>query len=145
MKPASVSGQPVHERLPVGLQIENGIQRAVQFGEHRVQGLPLWQGAGKPVQDEAGFGVGLGEALPDDVDHQLVRDELAAIEVGADALAQRCPGLDLRSQDVARSDRRNPVLLRQPGCLGALARAGRSEQDKVKGHGYLQGKPMGSA
>ena len=82
-----VLAQPVRERLPVGLQIENGIQRAVQFGEHRVQRLPLWQGAGKPVQDEAGFGVGLGEALPDDVDHQLVRDQLAAIEVGADALS----------------------------------------------------------
>src|SRR6266576_2460108 len=119
--------QPVHQRLPVGLQIEHGIQRALQFGEHRVQGLRLWQGAGEPVKDEAGFGVRLGETVPDDVDDQLVRDQLAAIEVGADALSERRPGLDLRSQDVARGDCRNPVLLRQPGCLGALARAGRSE------------------
>ncbi len=103
------------------------------------------QGSGKPVEDEAALGVGLGQAVPDDVDHQLVRDELAAVEIGAGSLTLRGPGVDLGAQDIASGDRRNPVLLRQPGGLGALARSGRAEQDEIQRHGYLQRKPMGSA
>src|ERR1700716_889109 len=137
--------QPVQQRLPVGLQVEDRIQRTLELAEHSVQGLRLRHRPGKPVQDKAGFGVGLGEAVPDDVDDQLVRDELASVEVGAYPLAQRRPGLDLRPKNVARGNRRNAVLFRQPGCLRAFARSGRPEQDEVQGHGYLQGKPMGSA
>jgi len=55
------------------------------------------------------------------------------------------PGLDLRPQDVAGCDRRNPVFLRQQGGLGPFARSGGSEQDEIQSHGYLQGKPIGSA
>ena len=81
----------------------------------------------------------------DVIDDQLVRHQLAAIEVGADPFSQRRPVLHLRPQDVAGGDRRNPVFLRQPSGLGPLARSGRSEQDEVQRHGYLHGKPMDSA
>ena len=129
--------QPVEQGLPVDLQVEHRVQRTLELGEQGVECLRLRNGPWEAVEDEATMGVRLRQAMTDDIDHQAVGDQLAAVEIGLDLPPQRSAGLDRRPQDVAGGDLRNPVGRRQPGGLGPLARSWRPEQDDVRGHASM--------
>src|SRR5947207_2899581 len=89
----------------------------------------------EPIEDEPALGVGLFEPRADQLDHQVVRDEVAAVVHVLDAQSELRPSVHLRAQDLAARDVRNAVFRRDALCLGALARTLRAEEQDVQRHG----------
>src|SRR6202035_2472238 len=129
--------------LRVDLQIQDRVQGPVERGQHAIQCVRLGNGPGGAVEDDALLCVGVEEPMLDEVDNQAVGHQLAAVEVGLDALAERGPRGDLGPQDVPGRDRGDAVLLGQHRRLGPLAGSGRSQQDKVQGHASMM-RPGGA-
>ena len=70
----------------------------------------------------------LGEALADEVDHEVVRNEVAALEDRAHLRAELRPSDDRGTQDVAGRDVRHVVRCGDPLRLGPLAGALRARE-----------------
>ena len=96
-------------------------------GLHRVG---LRDGAREAVEQEAVGAVGLGDALLDQADDDVVADQAAAVHHLLGRHAQRRAGLDGGAQHVAGGDLRDAVLLADHRGLRALAGAGRAQQDQ---------------
>ena len=99
--------------------------------EHLVERLGLNGGPRKAVEDEARFGVGLLEPVADQLDHEVVGDEVAAVVDLLHAPAELGPGGHLGAKDLAARDVRDPVLGRDALRLRALAGPLRAEEQKV--------------
>ncbi len=91
--------------------------------------------AREAVEQEAVARVAVADALGDHADDHLVGHELAGVHVAL-GLAPELGALgDLRAQDVAGGDVRQPEVVAQAIGLGALSGARRAEQDQVQlGH-----------
>jgi len=109
------------------------LQGAVQVGEEFVQGLGLGHGAREAVEDEAPFGVRLGQALADDADDQLVGDQFAPFHDGLGLLPQGGAGGHRRAQQVTGGDLGDLVLFHQALGLGALAGSGGAHEGDAHG------------
>ena len=91
-----------------------------------------------PVSDQPTryrLGIRLFQPRADQLDHQVVRDEIASVVDVLDAPAQVRAGLHLRAEDLAARDVRDPVFRRDALCLRALARTLRAEEQDVQRHG----------
>ena len=82
------------------------------------------QRAREPVEHEP---VLVGEPLADEIDHELVRNEVAALEDRAHLRAELGAVGDRGAEDVARRDVRHVVRRGDPLRLGALAGALRAQ------------------
>ena len=99
------------ERDLVGdLKLEDDRQRAADLGQHRVERLRLGHRAREAVEDEPVLGVLGLEPLPDQLDHQVVGDELAALEDRLHAAPELAAFGDRVPQHVAGRDVREPVV-----------------------------------
>jgi hypothetical protein len=72
------------------------------------------------------------DPVDDQVDDQLVGDELARVHVALGREAELAALLLGRTEDVAGRDVRQAEVVLQPSGLGALAGAGRAEEDEVE-------------
>ena len=99
--------------------------------EHRLERLGLADGAREAVEQDAALGVGLVEALLDELVDDVVRDEVAGLEDRGDLLAEFAAGLDGVAQDVAGRDVRDAVLLGEGGGLGSLTGALFPQDDQI--------------
>ncbi len=100
-------------------------------GEHGVERLGLRDRPREPVQQEALGGVGLGEPVADDADHDLVRDQGAALHVLLRLEAHRGALGHGRAQHLTGGDVRQREVGHDAFGLGALARTGAAEKDHV--------------
>ena len=134
---AGAAAQPVERDLVGNLEREGHAEVPPDVREHRVERLRLHGRPGKPVEDEARFGVGLLEPVADQLDHQVVGDQVAAFDRLLHALTELRARVHLRAQDLAAGDVRNAVLRRDPLRLRAFAGPLRAEEQNVQRH-YLR-------
>ena len=123
--------QPVDQDLTADPQVDDGIDPPAELVQLAVEGLGLGDGPRKAVQDEAVFCVRLLQSLLDDVDHQVVRHQLAAVHVALHLLAKRRPGPPLGTQHVTGRDRGDVVGIDQGTRLRSLSRARRAKKYQV--------------
>src|SRR3954447_15345008 len=71
------------------LEREHDRQLPADFPQHRVEGIGLRRRPRKAVQDETVGRIGLFQPLPDQLDHQVVRDELPSLEDWPDLPTER--------------------------------------------------------
>ena len=113
-----------------GLERHIDFKHVIKFDARLLQGLGLRDGAGKAVEQKAGRTVGLGNALFDQVDDEIVTDQLARFHHGLGLLPQGRAGLDGGAQHVTRRNLRNAVLAADKRRLRAFARAGRAQKNQ---------------
>ena len=115
------------ERDVVGdVEQEHDVQGLSDLLEHRIQSLGLGHGPREPVEDEA---VLVGEALTDQVDHEVVGNEISAFENRLDLQAELRALGDRRPQDVSGGDMRDVVERRDPPRLRSFSAALRAEDE----------------
>ena len=71
--------QPVDRDVVGDLEVEHDGHAALELVEQPVESLRLRQRPREPVEDEAGLGVRPREPLADQLDHELVGYEVAAV------------------------------------------------------------------
>src|SRR3954449_2164969 len=120
---------PLDEGALVDLELEHRIEPQTLFGEHRVEGLGLGDGAREAVEDEALAGVRPVDALGDDADHDVVRDEPARFHDRLGLEADRRTGSDRRAQHVAGRELRDAVARDEASGLRPLPRPRRPQKD----------------
>src|SRR6202044_4107356 len=81
----------------------------------------LGHGAGEAVQDVPAAGGGGGHHGEQQVEHDLIRDQVAAALAIGDLTAERGAGRDLGAQHVTRGNVRDAELGGEPFALGTLA------------------------
>src|SRR5215210_2980705 len=87
--------------------------------------------AREAVEQEAVVALVL-DLVEDHRDHELVGHQLALVHVLLGLLAELGAVLDVRAQEVARTDVGQPEVLGQSRGLGALPGPGRAQQDEVQ-------------
>src|SRR5262249_34346469 len=105
------------------LELEYGVEWAADLAEHLVERLRLWNRAREAVEDESFMRVRLREALPYELDHEVVRHELPSLIDRLHTPPEGGPGRHRVAKHVARRDLRNAVRLRNPLRLRPLSRA----------------------
>ena len=99
--------------------------------EDVVEGVGLGDGAGKAIEQTAGGGVGLVEAVEQHADGDVVGDEGAFVDVGLGGTAEVGPTTQVVAKHVAAGDVGESGGVGQVLSLGPFAGAGGSEQDAV--------------
>ena len=97
------------------------LQHGIEAHAGRLQGVSLREGAGKAVEEEPARAVGLGDALLDEADDEVVAHQAPGVHDLLGGQTQRRAGLDCGAQHVARGDLRNAEALAEVGGLRALA------------------------
>jgi hypothetical protein len=114
---------------PGDVEGDDGIGFDAELYGVSVGGLGLPDRSGKAVQQVSADGGHRGLDLPAyDQPDQLVRDEIAAIEILSDLSAKPRASGDLAPEHVTRRDTGDAEVERDPSRLGALAGAGRRDQ-----------------
>ena len=116
--------EPRRRDLVGHAQQDHRVERLADLVEHRVERLGLRERAREPVEDER---VLVGQPLADEVDHEVVGDEVAALEDRANLAAELGAVRDRGAQDVAGRDVRRVVRARDPLRLRALPRPLRAQ------------------
>jgi len=96
-----------------------------------IEVLDLGHGARIPIQQEAGHGVLLVQPVIDQRVGDLIGDIAASGGNRHNLAPELGTGLDVRAEDVTRGDRRNAVVLGDPGGLSALAGTWRAEDEEA--------------
>ena len=96
--------------------------------QHAVERLGLRHGAREAVEDEAVAGIRLVDAIGDDRNDDVVRDEIAPVHDVLGLESDRRSGPDRGAQHVAGGELHNPVFGDQALRLGALPGPRRAEQ-----------------
>ena len=97
--------------------------RAV-LGQRPVEGIGLGRGPGEAIEHDSGSGVGLGEAIEEHPDGDVVGDELAAFHEPARFKTDRRALPDRGAEQVAGRDVGDAESVGQDLRLGALAGPG---------------------
>ena len=126
-------GEPLDDDVGLHGDEKRRVERAVHGCELGVERHGLGGVAGEAVEDEALLGIIVLEALLDEIDDELVRDELAGVHEGLRLLAELRLSLHSRAEEVAGGDVREAILLDELLRLSALACAGSAEQNDVHG------------
>ena len=112
----------VEELLPVGhVEREHDAERTAHLLEHLVERLGLRKVARVAVENEARHGVAAREAICDERNRDLVRNEMARGEEGLHLLAEVGAARDRVAVEIAARNVRNAVRRRDLLRLGALA------------------------
>ena len=107
-------------------------------GESLVEDSRLCGVARKAVEEDAGFGVGLGQTLQQHFDCDAVGNELPAVHETLGGHAQRRTVADGRAEEIAGRDVGQSELLRQDLGLSALSGAGGAEKDHDSTYGRVR-------
>ena len=114
------------------LELEDDVERPLDLLEHRVERLGLHGRAGKAVEDESPACVLLAEAVPDELDHQVVGNESAGVVDRPHAPSHLGAGGHRSPEDVSRRDVRDAVLRGDELALGSFAGALGPKQQNVE-------------
>jgi hypothetical protein len=109
------------------------LKHVIQLDAGRLHGISLRDGARKAVKQEPFGTVGLGNALLDQIDDQVVADQGARVHDFFGFNAQLRAGFDSRTEHIASGNLGNTVLLADEGRLRPLARARRAQQYQSHG------------
>ena len=139
-------GEPA-QQLGLGhVEIDDAIERHVELAQQPLQCVSLGNRPWKAVEDEAPLGVGLGQPLGDEPDDHVVGYQRAPVHEGLGLSAEGRAVGDGLAQHVARRHLRNAPLASELASLGALAGAGRSEEDEAhSGLSPARTRPSASA
>src|SRR5919197_32729 len=94
--------QPLDRDLVGNLELEDEVELPVDLPQHRVQRLGLDEGAREAVEDEAVLRVRGREPVADQLDHEVVGNEAAAVVDRLHLAAERRVVRDRAPEDVAR-------------------------------------------
>jgi hypothetical protein len=106
------------------------LQHVVELDAGGLHGVGLRDGAREAVEQEAVGAVGLGDALLDQADDDVVADQRAGVHHLLGGQAQRRAGLDGGAQHVAGGDLRDAVFLADEGRLACPCRR-RGRPDRI--------------
>ena len=120
----------VLRHLPVEHDFDHIVQLHARLGQGAVQGLGLGRGAREAVEQPALF-LGTGQGFQHHRNGDLVRHQVAPVDVLLGLFAQFGAALDVAAENRAGFDVVDAVLVLQDGALGALAAAVRSEDENV--------------
>ena len=115
-------GDAPHEILVGHVEQQHRGDAAAELVERLAERVGLRARAREAVEDEAVARVVGADAVDDQVDHELVRHELAGVHEALRLQPQLGAVLDGRAQDVAGRHVRQPEVFLQAGGLRALAR-----------------------
>jgi hypothetical protein len=107
------------------------VQLLAAVPEHAREAFRLRDRARKSVEQKAALRVGMAETIGDEIEHDLIRDELALVD---ELLGPRAEGrvrLDSGPQHVAGRDVRNLENLGKPDRLSPFPRSRGPKQQKV--------------
>ena len=120
--------QPLLRDVVVELEEEDRVERLADLGEHGVERIGLGERAREAVEHEA---VELRQALPDQRNRQVIRDEIAPGQDRLDTLAEVGAIRDRVAKDLARRDVRHVVLRLDSLRLCAFAGALRPQEQQM--------------
>ena len=113
------------------LQHKRRVETDTALGEERVEGLGLLDAPGKAVEDEAFRDVVGQKSLLYNANRDLVGNQPAGLYEFLSLSPQCGSPADRPAEDVSGGDRGDVLLLREPGCLGALAGPLGAEDDQA--------------
>jgi len=122
--------QPRHQHRFRRLKVDRGLQGEAVRDRDAGRGGRLREVAREAVEDEPAPRGGGGDRRHQHVEHDLVGDQVTAGLVGGDLTAKLGVAVGGCPQQIARRDVLGTGPGRQPFALGALARAGRGEQQQ---------------
>src|SRR3972149_5455861 len=132
---AGASTQPLDGDFLGPVELGRGSEAAAELREHGVERLGLGKRSREAVEDEAPLRPVFGELPADELDHELVRNEIAPIEDRLHAQAELAPGCDSGPENVAGRDLRGPPVGLDQFRLGALTGPRGAENDDIERHG----------
>ena len=125
------AGQARHQRLGGRVEHDHAVDLAPLLRQHPRPAPRPAGGARKAVQQEATGGVRTRQAVAHDLDHDLVRSQLARASMKAgDSRPSGVLRLDGAAQDVAGRDVRDVKRDRKPLRLGPLPDPGRTKEQE---------------
>ena len=128
---AATLGEALDDNLRVNVDEQRCVERALEAGQHVVEGHSLSRGAREAVENEALLAVGLAQALVHEVDDQAIGNQIARIHVALGLLAELGLVLHRGAQNVARGNVRRGEFLNQLGGLRTLAGARGAQQHDI--------------
>jgi hypothetical protein len=123
------AGDASHQLAVVDLELHHRIERLLQRLEQPFQRVSLGEVAWETIENETAAGIGLAQALADHAQHQGVIDEPATLHGLPGLAAELAPSGYCGPQQISARDLRNSGPLHQTLGLGALAGAGRAQQN----------------
>ncbi|GMT32250.1 hypothetical protein PFISCL1PPCAC_23547, partial [Pristionchus fissidentatus] len=124
----SSSNSP-NEKLVVNLELDHRVKRRLSLVEKSVQLLSLDGRPGESIEDESLCTSRLVKICLDHLTYDLISDELSLAHNRLDSLAELRSGCHLSTQHLTSGKMARLVLLTDNGCLGALSRSGRTDQN----------------
>src|SRR5262249_559866 len=112
-------------------QVQEQVQAGVAGQEQLLERLGLRDVAGKPVEQEAGGVVVVGQPVGDHRDGDLVGDKVATLHVRLGPAAQGGATADVVAEDVTCRDLRDRQVRREELGLCPLARTGGAHEDET--------------
>jgi len=116
------------------VEIDETVERGVEFDHETLEDVGLHEGAGESVEEETRCIGVLDDGFFDDLDDDFVGDQPAGGHGLAHFPADVRVVFDLLAQELAGGDVDEVETLDEVGGMGALARAGRTEECDVE-HG----------
>ena len=122
--------QSAHELRVICLQVQRHVRGHPEFAANEIGRAGLSQVSGDSVEDKAAPGrLRRDHCLPEHVQDDLVRHELAAVEIGLNGLAESRPPRYVVAQQFAGRNVGYAEVRRDQSALSPLARArGRDHQ-----------------
>src|SRR5699024_5680587 len=112
------------------LVIDDTVEWVAGLVEEVSQDVGLLDGAGETIQEETLGGVGLGQTGLDHAGGDIGGHQLAGINVLLGLDAERGALADVGAEQISGGDVRDAELLREDGCLGALAGTGGTKENE---------------
>src|SRR5580698_4269647 len=139
VRAGAASGNAARQLAVVHVHLHHEIQWLSQLFEQGIQRLSLCDVAREAIEDESGLCIGLAQALPDHVQHNLVVDESAGIHSLFHFVTQLGVLLARDTQQISSGDLGDAETLDETLRLGALAGAGRPQENDT--HSFLKTDP----
>src|SRR5262249_9423047 len=115
----------------VDLHLDHSVELQPLGSQHFIQRFGLGDRAREPIQDEAALGIGLVDALGNQPDHDVIRDELSRLHDRLGLFADLGAGRDRSAQHVARGELPRPVAVLDALGLGALSGTRRTQKYEI--------------
>ena len=129
VRAAAPAGDAPHQLAVVDVELHHRVEGLLQRFEQPLERVSLGEVARETIENETAAGIGLAQALADHAQHQGVLDEPATIHRLPRLAAELGASGDGRPQQISGRDLRNTGPLHQTLGLGALAGAGRAQQN----------------
>ena len=114
----------------VSVQSNSSVELLAKLLQHTVQRLNLLGVARVTIENPAALSIIHLETILNNAIRHLIRNELTLVDVLASLLTQRGIVLEVVTENVARGDVWDAVVLRKASCLGTFTNALRAHNEK---------------